>query len=53
MKCCDICPRYTSCEEEGHLNNMCCISCPEYPSCHEDAKGKKDSDDLDGGFDEV
>jgi len=33
--CCEICLRYTSCEEEGHLSDRCCVSCPEYVSCRE------------------
>ncbi|MFA5146904.1 MAG: hypothetical protein WC515_06010 [Candidatus Omnitrophota bacterium] len=31
--CCEICPRYVSCEEEGHLDNTCCTACPEQVSC--------------------
>lgn len=36
--CCEICPRYTNCEEEGHLNEMCCISCPDHSSCYNDKR---------------
>ena len=41
--CCEICPRYTNCEEDGHLNESCCASCPERSSCR-DENGSKDKD---------
>lgn len=49
--CCDVCPRYTNCEEEDHLNELCCTSCPEYVSCYKDDAAKdsefdKTRDDL-------
>jgi len=52
--CCEICPRYISCEEEGHLNDLCCISCPEHASCNEDSKAKnRDEDTLEDELDEI
>ena len=52
--CCEICPRFTNCEEEGHLNEMCCVSCPEYHSCHDKKKaGGEEGDDAEDEFGEV
>ena len=34
--CCEICPRYTACEEEGHLDDSCCVSCSERLSCRDE-----------------
>lgn len=42
--CCEICPRYTNCEEEGNLNDLCCVGCPDYSSC--DSKKESVSDDM-------
>jgi hypothetical protein len=51
--CCENCPRHTSCEEEGHLNELCCVSCPDYDSCHGKDSQEEDPAGLEGGFDEV
>lgn len=52
--CCEICARYVSCEEEGHLGNECCISCIEYSACHGKAGSRaKESDGLEEEFDEM
>ncbi len=53
--CCEVCPRYTSCEEEGHLNELCCTSCPDYSSCYKKDDNETDADpeDREGEYDEV
>lgn len=52
--CCEICPRYTSCEEEGHLNELCCRTCPEYSSCYKGDAGKVgELDETEDELDEV
>ena len=43
--CCEICPRYTTCEEEGHLSDLCCVSCADYKSCLGDEKDIDESTD--------
>ena len=42
--CCESCPRYSNCEEEGHLNDLCCISCMDYGSCHDSAANDEKED---------
>jgi len=44
--CCEICPRYTACEEEGHLNDLCCASCADCRSCHEEGAAKSKGEDA-------
>lgn len=31
--CCEICPDYWECEEEGRLKENCCRECPDYEEC--------------------
>jgi hypothetical protein len=40
--CCEICPRYASCEEEGNLSKTCCVSCPDKASCFDDVDAEPD-----------
>lgn len=52
--CCEICPRFTNCEEEGHINELCCAACADYSSCHgKDRAGSKSEDELEDELDEV
>ncbi|MFA4982235.1 MAG: hypothetical protein WC592_07205 [Candidatus Omnitrophota bacterium] len=52
--CCENCPRYTSCEEEGHLNDLCCVSCSDYQFCHgKRGAADKDTEESDGEFDDL
>jgi len=52
--CCEICPRFVACEEEGHISDLCCVSCSDYKSCHNsDDEKSKDSDELTDEFDNV
>ena len=44
--CCEICPRYTNCEEEGHLNESCCISCMDHSSCFKEKAGRNKTEDA-------
>ena len=49
--CCEICPRYASCEEEGNLNELCCVSCKERVSCRKEG-GSRNKDLSDESEDE-
>lgn len=51
--CCEICPRYTACEEEDHLNDLCCVSCSDYKSCHGAEKEAGEQDEVTDEFESV
>jgi hypothetical protein len=42
--CCEICPNYPHCEEEGHLNKSCCNTCPDYLSCYGASETEEEAD---------
>lgn len=45
--CCEICPNFAKCEEEGNVTDTCCATCSDYKSCHDKAGGEgKESDEL-------
>jgi hypothetical protein len=52
--CCETCPRYANCEEEGYLDESCCVSCPDFSSCRgEDASEEKETgEETDDGLKE-
>ncbi|MEO0119307.1 MAG: hypothetical protein ABIK60_02035 [candidate division WOR-3 bacterium] len=31
--CCEICPDYYDCENEGKIKENCCSGCPDYEEC--------------------
>jgi hypothetical protein len=43
--CCDTCPRYMNCENEGSLSDLCCETCPDYAACHKESE--PEGDELD------
>ena len=43
--CCEICPSFMKCEEEGVLDDLCCRSCSEYDSCNGNNDDSSDDDE--------